>query len=69
MDDIKLIHEVKKLKGVKTANPQRSRMTFSLSGSLQYTDHYFFMESPNDKPFVGGESRLDYLFIHVHHGM
>ena len=53
---------------MKTIVPEGSRVTFSLPGSLQYNGHNFFMGSPNDKPFVGGESRLDYLSNHVHNG-
>ena len=56
------------MEGVKTVAPEGSRVTFSLPGSLQYNCHKFFMGSPNDKPFVVGESRLDYISIHVYHG-
>jgi hypothetical protein len=37
------------------------------SDSLHENGHYSFMESQNDEPFVGGESRHDYLSVHMHH--
>jgi hypothetical protein len=37
------------------------------SDSLHENGHYFIMESQNGKMFVGSESRLDYLSVHMHH--
>jgi hypothetical protein len=36
------------------------------SDSLHETGHYSLMGSQNDELFVGGESRLDYLSVHMH---
>ena len=49
---------------MKAVVPERSQVTFNL---VKYNGHKSFMESPNDKSFVGGESRLYYLSNHVYH--
>ena len=56
------------MEGVKTVVPEGSRVTFSLPGSLQYNGQKSFMRSPNDNPFVVGESILDYISNHVYNG-
>jgi hypothetical protein len=37
------------------------------SDSLHENGHYSLMGSRNDEPFDGGESRLDFLSVHMHH--
>lgn len=52
---------------MKTWVPEKPRVIFSLPGSLHLNGHYSLMGSRKDEPFVGGESRLDYLSVHVHY--
>jgi hypothetical protein len=45
------------------------RVTFSFPDSLHENGHYTLMGSRNHETFVGGESRLDYISVHVHHSL
>jgi hypothetical protein len=45
----------------------RASSDLSLGDSLHENGHYSLMGSQNNELFIGGESRLDYISVHMHH--
>ncbi len=60
-------HEIKKDERCENVVFEKPHVTFNLHGSLHINYHNSLMGSQKDELFVGGESRLDYLFVHIHH--
>jgi hypothetical protein len=48
--------------------PEHHKVDFWIDNSLQLNDHYSLIENPIYEPFVDGQSGLDYLSFHMHHG-
>jgi hypothetical protein len=60
-------HEIKEGERWENMGSREPHVTFSLPNILHENGQYSLMGSQNDKLFVGGGSRLDYLSVHMHH--